>query len=213
MENVHEYLQTKWQQLTAFSKKEALKNECWSEIIKYYSRPHRFYHNLNHIGSLFQLLDENISLAENPALIGFAIIYHDVVYDNLRNDNEEQSAVKAREHLTRLNLKSSFIKNIEDLILATKLHKVDTSSPVQADMALFLDLDLAVLSSEWHDYEAYRQNIRKEFKQYPDSIFNSGRKNALQQILNKGAIYLTPQFQTSFEERARQNLTREIGLL
>ena len=38
-------------------------------------------------------------------------------------------------------------------------------------MDLFLDLDLAVLAEDWKDYEVYRQNIRKEFKQYPDTIF------------------------------------------
>ena len=213
MENVLEYLQIKWKNLTAFSKKEDIKNECWEEVVEFYTRPNRFYHNLSHVGNLFHLLDENISLVENPALIGFAIIYHDVVYDNLRNDNEEQSAVKAREHLTRLKMKPAFIKNVEHLILATKFHRIDDTSEVKNDMALFLDLDLSVLSSEWDDYEVYRQNIRKEFKQYPDHVYKSGRKNALQQILSKGALFFTPQFQSSFEGKARQNLNKEISLL
>jgi predicted metal-dependent HD superfamily phosphohydrolase len=213
MENVLEYLQIKWKNLTAFSKREGLKNECWDEIVDYYTRPNRYYHNLSHVGNLFHLLDEHSSLADNPALIGFAIIYHDMVYDNLRSDNKEQSAVKAREHLTKLKMKPAFIKNVEFLILATKLHRVDASCGVENDMALFLDIDMAVLSSEWDDYEVYRANIRKEFKQYADPIYKSGRKNALQQIVSKGSIYLTSQFQLLLEEKARQNLNREISLL
>lgn len=213
MENVLEYLQLKWKNLTAFSKREDLKNECWDEIVEYYTRPNRYYHNLSHIGNLFLLLDEHLSLAENPALIGFAIIYHDIVYDNLRSDNEEQSAIKAREHLAKLNMKPAFIRNVELLILATKLHRVEPLSDVEKDMAMFLDLDMAVLSTAWDDYEIYRNNIRKEFKQYSDAVYKSGRKNALQQILSKGTIYLTSQFQSMMEDKARHNLNREISLL
>jgi predicted metal-dependent HD superfamily phosphohydrolase len=99
------------------------------------------------------------------------------------------------------------------LILATKLHRIEALSDVQNDMALFLDLDMAVLSSPWEDYDIYRNNIRKEFKQYTDPVYKSGRKNALQQILSKGTIYLTSDFQSMMEDKARQNLNREISLL
>ena len=213
MENVVNYLEAKWKRLTSFNKNEDVKAKCWSEVIEQYSRRGRFYHNLKHVANLFHLFDEQASLAENPALIGFSIFYHDVVYDTLRNDNEEQSARIANEHLKQLNLKQSFIDNVVALILATKTHTVDTSVPFHNDMALFLDLDLAVLGEDWKDYEYYSNNIRNEFLQYPDPIFKSGRKNALYQLLQKEKIYYTPYFQHNFEVRARHNMQREISLL
>jgi predicted metal-dependent HD superfamily phosphohydrolase len=213
MENVVSYLEAKWKKLTGFNKNEDVKAQCWGEIIEQYSRRGRFYHNLKHIANLFHLFDEQASLAQNPALVGFAIFYHDLVYDTLRNDNEERSALKAKEHLTLLNLKPSFIENVVALILATKAHSVDTSTPVQNDVAFFLDLDLAVLGEDWKDYEYYSNNIRNEFLQYPDPIFKSGRKNALYQLLQKETIYYTPYFQRKLESRARHNMQREISLL
>lgn len=178
-----------------------------------YSQRNRFYHNLSHLGNLFHLFDKHASQATNPALLGFAIFYHDVVYDTLRADNEEQSAAKAKDHLQQLKLKPSLIKNVVALITATKTHTVDPAFPHKKDMALFLDLDMAVLAEDWKDYEVYSQNIRREFLQYPDPIFKSGRRNALQKILNKETIYYSPDFNNLFEEKARQNLQREISLL
>jgi len=213
MENVVEYLEAKWNKLTGFNKKEDVKDKCWTELVEHYSRRGRFYHNLKHVANLFHLFDEHISLAENPALIGFAIFYHDIVYDTLRNDNEEQSALKAQEHLLQLNFKQSFVDNVGALILATKDHTVDPAYPYQNDMALFLDLDLAVLGEEWQDYEYYSSNIRNEFNQYPDPVFNSGRKHALYQLLQKERLYYTSHFQQQFEAKARQNMQREISLL
>jgi predicted metal-dependent HD superfamily phosphohydrolase len=178
-----------------------------------YNQRNRFYHNLGHLGNLFHLFDKHVAQAENPALLGFAIFYHDIVYDTLRNDNEEQSAAKAREHLSRLNFKTTLIEGVVALIMATKQHVADPAFSYQKDMALFLDLDLAVLAEDWNDYDLYRQSIRKEFNQYPEPIYKSGRRNALQQILHKEAIYYSPDFQETMEAKARQNLSRELSLL
>lgn len=213
MENVVKYLKAKWNKLTAFNKNEDLKDRLWSEITELHSRRNRHYHNLSHLGNMFHLLDQHLEHVENPALIGFAIFYHDIEYDTLRKDNEEQSVIKCREHLHELKVKSSLIEDVVSLILATKEHKADPYFSNQKDMALFLDLDLAVLAEEWNDYQLYRESIRKEFGQYAEATFRNGRKNALEQLLNKDVIFYSPDFHNSLEEKARQNLEREISLL
>ncbi len=213
MQDVIEYLEMKWKQLTAFNSKEELKNGLWSEIVEHYTRRNRHYHNLNHLGNLFHLFEEHTAAVESPAAFGFAIFYHAIVYDTLRRDNEEQSAAKSRDHLQQLRLKASIIQDVITLILATKKHIVDNSSPIQKDVALFLDLDLVVLADEWDDYALYSKNIREEFSQHNDATFRVGRKHALQQILSKGSIYYSPHFRSVMEDKARQNLTREISLL
>ncbi len=213
MNNVIDYLEVRWKQLTAFSNKQDVKARLWNELVEHYSQPNRYYHNLVHIANLFYLLEKNIDHTQNPALLGFAIFYHDVVYDTLRKDNEEQSAAMARRRLQELRLKPSFIEDVVCLIMATKKHQVNQYVSFANDMALFLDLDLAVLADDWNDYDLYRQNIRKEFKQHPEHIFASGRKHALKQILDLNNIYLSSFSNGGMEERARENLTRELHLL
>lgn len=207
------YLEGKWRMLTAFNKNETLKQSLYNELIASYSQPNRFYHNLSHIGNLFYLFEQHVAVARNPAVICFAIFYHDVVYDTLRNDNEEQSAGMARNHLAQLKLKSALIDRVVQFILCAKHQAVGSICSGDQDLDLFLDLDLAVLAEDWQDYEVYSSNIRKEFKQYTPHTFQAGRKHALQQILQKEAIYHLPQFREAFETKARQNLHREISLL
>lgn len=60
---------------------------------EHYSEPHRRYHNLIHISSMFTNLIANYSnlneLSKN--YIHAAISFHDVIYDPTRTDNEERS--------------------------------------------------------------------------------------------------------------------------
>lgn len=213
MENTTHYLTEKWEQLTGFSKKEELKQLYLKEILTQYTQPHRFYHNLNHIANLFLLLEKYVEVIENPVVFGFAIFYHDVVYDTITRDNEEKSSMKAREHLSGLNLKKSFIDDVETYIKATVTHQVLSSSLFKNDLPWFLDFDLAILGAPWQEYEVYSNNIRNEFRQYPDDVYNAGRTNALNKILDKQAIYVTKEFYNLYEATARENIGREISYL
>src|SRR3954451_19947230 len=122
MENSIDYVKEKWNKLTSFSKKVDLKEQLWDEIVYRYSGQHRHYHNLNHIAHLFTLLDKYIDKITHPAVVGFAILYHDVVYDTYSTDNEEQSAAFAEEHLKQLNVNDRIIDHVKTFIEATKDH-------------------------------------------------------------------------------------------
>lgn len=213
MENVLLYTEQKWKQLTSFSKKEDLKARLWNEIVDYYAEPYRFYHTLAHVAALFQWSEKYLPNLQNPAVVGFSILYHDIVYDTFKTNNEEESAGKAREHLQKLQVKASVIDSIEEFILATKMHSVPTESALQKDLSFFLDFDLAILGSGWDDYEEYSHLIRKEYRQYPDAVYNPGRKYALQKLSDKEPLYLTSDVQVLLEEPARNNLFREMQLL
>ncbi|MDB5250791.1 MAG: hypothetical protein JWQ40_5185, partial [Segetibacter sp.] len=147
MDNILDIVLEKWKQLTAFSKKEEIKELLWDEILYRYSEQHRHYHNLAHLAHLFSLCDKNMDRIKNPAVMGFAIIYHDIVYDTYRQDNEEQSAVIAGQHLKELNINASLIENVQVYINATKNHIVPAGFPLQNDLALFLDFDMAILAT------------------------------------------------------------------
>jgi predicted metal-dependent HD superfamily phosphohydrolase len=213
MENSIEYVKEKWKKLTSFSKKEELKEQMWEEIVYRYSGQHRHYHNLNHIAHLFTLLDKYIDKITNPAVIGFAILYHDVVYDTYSIDNEEQSAVFAEAHLRQLNVNNSVIDNVKTFIKATKDHIIPEGVSLQNDLSFFLDFDMAILGEEEEMYKLYSEKIREEYSKYADPFYKEGRKLALQKIFTTKSIFATSVFREEMEQKAHQNINRELNLL
>jgi predicted metal-dependent HD superfamily phosphohydrolase len=213
MENVIEYLHPKWRQLTEFSKKEEVKESLWKEIVDLYSEPNRYYHNLNHIANLFSLFEKFFTEIKHPALVGFSIFYHDIVYNTFREDNEEQSALKARLHLQQLNINKTLLENIEVFILATKTHEVPSGFAYEKDLQYFLDFDLAILGSKWEDYFRYSHNIRKEYGQFTDAIYKAGRKQALQRLQSKDKLFYTEQLHNVYQQNTHDNINKELSLL
>src|SRR5262249_28427939 len=72
------------------------------ELSAAYLEPGRCYHTLDHIAALLRQLDEHRAVARDADALALAIIFHDVVYDPLRHDNEARSAALARARLTSL---------------------------------------------------------------------------------------------------------------
>ena len=212
MENVLMYVNQKWNQLTSFSKKEDVKNELWRDIVEHHTGPYRYYHNLHHVARLFEWSETIMPQMKVPAVTGFAILYHDIVYDTFKDNNEEESAAVARDHMQRLQVKESVIQQVETYILASKKHELNSQNAF-SDLAWFLDLDLAILGAPWDEYEAYSEQIRKEYRQYPDAVYSPGRKNALEQLSEKEHLFFTSHFRDLLEAQARQNIFREIQLL
>lgn len=213
MDNSVLYVKEKWKKLTSFSKKEELKEQMWEEIVYRYSTQHRHYHNLNHIAHLFTLLDKYFDKITNPAVIGFAILYHDVVYDTYSTDNEEQSAAFAEAHLKQLNVNNLLIENVKIFIRATKDHVMPEGVSLKNDLAYFLDFDIAILGVEEEMYKLYSQKIREEYSKYGDSLYKEGRKLALQRVFATKSIFSTVEFREEMEQKAHENINRELKLL
>ena len=213
MDNVVEYVKMNWEKLTAFSKKEEVKARLFKEIEYRYAENHRAYHNLGHIGYLFQLLNTFVSNIANPAVVGFAILYHDIVYDTYRKDNEEQSALIAEKHLTELMVKKELIDHVKTFIVATKDHTILEDFTLHQDLAYFLDFDMAILGEDFDTYKLYSKKIRKEYIQFSDEQYQAGRKQALQKFISSTSIYTTPDFKLVMEETARKNMQMELGWL
>jgi predicted metal-dependent HD superfamily phosphohydrolase len=76
-----------------------------------------------------------------------------------------------------------------------------------------LDFDLSILGQDWEIYEAYIQNIRKEYKLYPDFLYNPSRRKILENFLKRKSLFFTEKYQDILEDKARVNLIREIKLL
>ena len=189
-------------------------SNLFSDVVKYYSKKSRHYHNINHIDSMCSSWNLFKSKLNNPDAIFMAIIYHDIVYSSLKSNNEEKSAEYFKNKVSKLlNLEPKFIKKVSDAILATKHN--DSSNKYyenDVDIQYLLDFDLKTLSAPYEMvYELYRTGVRKEYNIYPDFIYNPGRKKVLDGFLNRKSIYLTDDFKPN-EKIARKNLKNEIKL-
>lgn len=213
MDNILDYVKEKWNQLTSFSKKDELKEQLWSDIVYRYAEQHRHYHNLSHIAYLYSLCDQYLNKISNPAIMGFAILYHDIIFDTYRQNNEEESAELAAQHLKQLNVKPAVIESVKEFIIATKDHQVPENFALKNDLSLLLDFDMAILAAEPATYKLYSEKIRQEYAKYPDDVYKEGRKQALQKVLASPKIFVTNDFLTTMEETARQNIRGEIAQL
>ena len=207
---VTSYLANNWSNLTLSLPE--LKQSCYSKLIELYTFKERHYHNLSHIEALLKLSDRHQDLLESKEIIDYTIWYHDAIYDASQNDNEEKSAQLAKEDLSKLGLDANLINSCYDLIVATKTHQLDAQLS-SFDAQFLLDIDLSILASDGETYIEYTQQIRNEYKMYPDFLYNKGRKKVLKHFLEMDEIYKTELFQNLWEEKARTNLKLEFTKL
>ena len=159
------------QLLTNFTNDNSLINEFWTEIEQYYSDKKRLYHNLSHLQNLLLELLEVKHKIENQNTILFTLFYHDIIYNSLKSDNEEQSAELAEKRMKRINVPATIIENCKSQILATKNHRNNSDS----DTNFFTDADLSILGKNETIYQTYSKNVRSEYLFYPTEIYNKGR--------------------------------------
>ncbi len=187
----------------------SLAEKLWLEIEKAYSNKNRHYHTLNHLENLLNQLTECKGGIEDWDTVIFAICYHDIVYDVLRHDNEEKSALLAAQRLSSIGVQADKIEKCKAQILATKTHEDSTDT----DVNFFTDADLSILGQDRDVYEEYCRQVRREYSIYPDLIYKPGRKKVLQHFLKMERIFKTEHFFNKFEEQARRNLTHELDEL
>ncbi|MEL6673112.1 MAG: phosphohydrolase [Bacteroidota bacterium] len=177
-----------------------------ASLWKRYQEPHRAYHNPAHLYALYEHWQKWEAAWKDKLSVGWAILYHDAIYDPFAKDNEEQSARLAWQDLQALGLPKQQIERIVELIICTQTHEV---RPGDGDAARFISMDLAILASEPAAYEAYAQAVRKEYARVPGFLYKKGRRKVLKHFLQKAVIYPDPGLRKAWEQKARSNLERE----
>ena len=205
-----EYLYSKWQNIPLPCTPGAAL-EVFADLKKRHAHKGRHYHNFDHLEAMFRLFDAHCGQLQDPEVVALAIFFHDAVYDAKRKDNEEKSAALAEKRLQELNFPKDRTERVSTFILATKNHLLPENA--HPDLAFFLDFDLAILGASREAYEAYTQKIRREYRIYPDLLYRPGRRKALEHFLQRPFIFQTDTFRANFEQRAVENVRREIGLL
>ena len=200
--------QDRWRQLWQAAGASGDGGPWYERLTRAYAEPQRHYHNQQHIAECLAEFDGARHLARQPVAVELALWFHDAVYDPKAGDNEEQSAVLAKNCLEAAGL-PTLASTVSELVMATKTHHTEAGP----DAALVVDIDLSILGQGEARFAEYESQIRKEYGWVLKPIFNSKRKEILQRFLGRERIYTTEYFANRYEEAARRNLERSIGKL
>ena len=180
-------------------------------LLRHYSEAGRFYHDGGHVLACLKTLDKYPGNVRDQDAMELALWYHDAVYDPKAKsgENEAQSVELFRREFGSVARHLVNMKEVERLILATR-HQTE---PDDADDALIMDIDLGILGADPIRYDAYAENIRKEYPHVDEEKYRAGRALVLRGFLARQSIYWTHHFRKTLEKQARKNLERELESL
>jgi predicted metal-dependent HD superfamily phosphohydrolase len=177
-----------------------------------YDKNNLEYHNWDHISSCFKEFRNVEDFLMCPRQVELAILFHDIVYEPVAEDNEEKSAKLMKRVLMEEGFLGNFMDRVSDLIINTKHDAILTDN----DSKYMVDIDLSVLGKSPEEYDKYARAIREEFSMFPRIIYNQGRIGVLSNFLDKKTrpkIFQTEFFRDLYEANARRNVSEEIKRL
>lgn len=187
----------------------------WRELREAYATPPRAYHHWGHIEAV---LHEYAGVAagpgwQRPREAALALLFHDAVYEPGRRDNEARSAELARATLARWWPQADLdVERVVALILLTARHGQLRPQDVDAEAALLLDCDMAILAAPALQFDAYDQAIAEEYRDHvPGFLYRINRRKFLRAVLAQPRIFLSDWFHARCDAQARANLVRAIG--
>ncbi|GAM99521.1 hypothetical protein U91I_03175 [alpha proteobacterium U9-1i] len=173
-------------------------------LIGAWSAPQRHYHGTGHLLWLLDEADRRAALISDARFVGYAIWFHDAIYQPGEPDNELRSAAWARDAISH---EPDLAARVAHVVEMTKKHHEGEAA---GDAALFLDMDIAILGAPWEQYCAYAAGVRREFGDYPDGAFAAGRWGWLEKQLAHERTFRTDVYQAELGETARANMRWEL---
>ncbi len=148
-------------------------------LLSMWNESHRSYHTLNHLNDLIDQINENkskYSEKEYEKLI-IASLFHDCVYDPMKNDNEENSA-EFFENCCQ-DKTNTDIQEIKQIILDTKTHNATTQISES-----FNNYDMNIVERDFDQLLEWEKGIMEEYKAYGET-YKEGRLKFLESLLDK----------------------------
>ena len=177
------------------------------------AEPHRVYHGQAHVDALLAELHARRGAFHDPEAVELAVWFHDAVYVPGARDNERASAALLRATTAGLASEPT-LTAAEAMVLATEHHAVPPGlpTPLAADLAAFLDMDMAVLGAEPVAYDRYAAGVAAEFVPVVgEAAYRLGRAAFLKGVLAAGTpLFRTEAARATLERPARANLQREL---
>ena len=150
-------------------------------VLAMWNESHRSYHTLNHLNDLIDKINENthsFSEKEYEKLL-ITALFHDCVYDPMKQDNEEKSADFFLECCQ--NKSDKDIQDIKQMILDTKTH--EPSSRLSNN---FIQFDMNVITNgNYEQLLDLEKGIHEEYKVYGNDAYKEGRVKFLESLLDQ----------------------------
>jgi predicted metal-dependent HD superfamily phosphohydrolase len=151
----------------------------YNVLLAMWNESHRAYHTQNHLLDLIEQIDENKSQYQSQKdyeKMILCALFHDCVYDPMRNDNEEKSA---EFFLSCCQEKNQDILDVKQMILDTKTH--ESTTPLSEE---FNQLDMNIVERDFDQLLEWENGIREEYKAY-GNLYKTGRLQFLESLLDK----------------------------
>lgn len=159
------------------------------EASKYYNETHRYYHNLKHLQYILDVIhvlyqDSKITSNEYNILVQ-AAIYHDIVYNPKRTDNETKSIEFYLSIVNNNfnNLSKIELKNIDKIVQIINDTKHRTP-PIDKLSRVFWEIDNSILLSDFKTLLQYEDDIFKEYQFVSYQIYKEKRIEFLNSCLD-----------------------------
>lgn len=157
-------------------------------INRKYSEPHRFYHNKNHIATMWIAISEAEEAQELTHLeawyLRIATQLHDYVYDPYKTDNESQSAEHLKILYPGLSDRDKYVITVLILSTAVDTYKAYPRGSDDNEVDFLVDwiryLDLISFSEQQHLLPGNFINIMKEYQMYPYPAFREANLGVLE---------------------------------
>lgn len=191
-----------------------MSQDQWTQLRSAYGQPERAYHHLGHV---WDVLEHCATLHAStpftmPRVAYLAACYHDAVYVPGRRDNEQRSAALLRQHAVRYaSVEAAVVDRAVEWILLTARHGKLDASEVDAEAALFLDADMAILAASPAVYARYDAAIAIEYRGVvPGFVYRYQRRRFLRGLLQR-PIYLSAPAQALWSAAALHNLRESLS--
>jgi len=186
----------------------------WQALEAAYATPPRAYHHFGHVRAVLQHCQQVADGPgwQQPAEVYLAVLYHDAVYQAGRKDNEARSAQLAVQAIADVPALAQLdAARVEQLIMLTARHGALGPDEVDAEAALFLDCDMAILGAPAEVFDAYDRGVAEEYRGVvPGFLYRAGRRRFLQGLLRAPRIFLSDFFHARLDAAARANLRRHL---
>lgn len=151
-------------------------------ILDMWNESHRHFHNLDHLTDIIDQINESygnnqIDVKEYEKL-KLTALFHDIIYDPMRSDNEEKSA---KFFLSCCSDRDNpHIKQIAEAILDTKTHK---STSVLSEK--FNKFDMNIVERDFGQLLKWEDGIYEEYKFHGNDLYKQGRLQFLEGLLDQ----------------------------
>jgi predicted metal-dependent HD superfamily phosphohydrolase len=154
-------------------------NTSAEDLLERWEEPYRSYHGKGHLHDLFRQIEGDfqkgvVSQTEKEKL-ELVAIFHDIVYNPTRTDNEEQSA----DYLLSLCMRPDdpAITEVYNAILDTKEHVGNSRISTT-----FNNYDMNIVERDFDELLEWEQGIRNEYNMVDDMAYKAGRLRFLESL-------------------------------